>query len=90
MESGRQKFRRTDDSVPQDSVPSNLGFTNADIPNNGAESLNPEDCTEAEFAHHFYEQLSNQPINVSGIMDDIAQRSCFDFESIAPLHNLGL
>ncbi|KAJ5932860.1 hypothetical protein N7516_007349 [Penicillium verrucosum] len=96
IESGREKFRRTDNSagcpvsVSPDSVPSNLEFTNIDDTDDGAESLNPEDCTEAEFAHRFYEQISNQPIDVSGIMDDIAQRSCFDFEQITPLHNLGL
>ncbi|CAG8902820.1 unnamed protein product [Penicillium egyptiacum] len=104
MESERQKFRRTDCvrtpdiidnsvgclAIPQDLVLSNLGFTNANVSNNGVESPNQEDCAEAEFASIFYEQISNQPIDISGIMDDIARRSCFDFESIAPLDNLGL
>lgn len=81
MESGREKFRRTDHparypvSVSQDSVPSNLRFTNVDDAANGAESLNPEDRIEGEFPYRFHEKISTQPINVSGIMNDIAQRS---------------
>jgi hypothetical protein len=76
--------------VPEVPIPLSSEFPPADFLGDELESRNLGDCTEAELAHIFYEQLSTQPFTVSEVMDDIATRACLDFDSICPQHDFSL